>query len=663
MAADVELVLGIVADLTGSEQEKNKILAIAKNGSAQIANIENARASQALAIQARELENFKASRRAITSDLEAASRRVSSAAGNPFMVLANVSGTITGIKRIKDEVQNSQAALTQAAQSYQADQNAATELAVRSAERRARAAIAETKGLKFTGRAIADFFTQNLITGALFSAVFPAAQAITEVLVAGATTFGRDLLEPMWRAREAATQLVATLKSAGGPARFGALFGLNDNEVAALRRLAIAGSAQSLTEQRIQYERYAGFGGGGSASAAMIREASKSLSEERLKQSKAVQEQGSILLDIFGVAAIAAAGVATIATGGLAAPILITAGLGAGAIAAGTNAGISGTVGSVITEQERKDAANRKALYDTSNDVLRNSLFNLNDILQKGTPKAEDIQGILDTFGVINDVGVSVKMLGDSTNRATQAFNQMAPALLKIATEKQFGERYNKAVSLMRTGVDLALLTGNRADIYKGFAGANAQLLSTNIVGPGGGPMAGRPVSDFGNQLYNAQKRVNDLQLSAAQSQIAAQWGAIRDQQAQIRASVAKSFIGRVGMTGFELAAQIAEARAQARVQQHQLDAQKNQLAQQQRIAAASKKVAELNDWDKVNQFTTQLQNATRDADAAAYGKAINTALKGGEGAKSLPEQIGAWTAYYIGLASTSGTAPSKPVF
>ena len=175
------------------------------------------------------------------SNLRATQMRMADMSGNPFQVLAAVSGSFTGITPIRREIESLSSQIVESAQRAESAVRAHSDLAralrqlkaaggkptaeqaaaLRSIARDASAARSEIDaldararklttgigGLGFKGRAAVDFLTQNILVGSLFTVGFTAAQAINENIVNGAVTFGRKLLDPLAVAKDKAAEL------------------------------------------------------------------------------------------------------------------------------------------------------------------------------------------------------------------------------------------------------------------------------------------------------------------------------------------------------------------------------------------------------------------------------------------------------------------------
>lgn len=164
--------------------------------------------------------------------LSAMSRQV----GNPFMVLSELSGMVSGTRKIRMDIERTAKDYATAAKSVseyrrlmkeaatnfgrdsQQYRDAAT--AVVSARRdrdQARAAnetaMSKGTGAGFTARAVGDFFAQNIMAGALFGMIFPVSQQIVEGTLTTLQKTIADVFDPMRREREAAVNFAGVAYS------------------------------------------------------------------------------------------------------------------------------------------------------------------------------------------------------------------------------------------------------------------------------------------------------------------------------------------------------------------------------------------------------------------------------------------------------------------
>jgi hypothetical protein len=220
------------------------------------------------------------------ANIRATQNRMRDMSGNPFQVLAAVSGSFTGITPIRREIEDLSGKIVESAQraeaaarSYNSLERALRQIkraggavtpdqiaALRSLKRdadsarqeidkldaRARKLTTGVGGAGFKGRAAIDFLTQNILVGSLFTVGFTAAQAINENIVAGAVTFGRKLLDPIAIAKDKAAELKQVLGGvAEDPERVAAAIGISLREARGFRQaFAIGENLQLQTEFR-----------------------------------------------------------------------------------------------------------------------------------------------------------------------------------------------------------------------------------------------------------------------------------------------------------------------------------------------------------------------------------------------------------------------------
>jgi hypothetical protein len=220
------------------------------------------------------------------ANIRATQMRMRDMSGNPFQVLAAVSGSFTGITPIRREIEDLSGKIVESAQraeaaarSYNSLERALRQIkraggavtpdqiaALRSLKRdadsarqeidkldaRARKLTTGVGGAAFKGRAALDFLTQNILVGSLFTVGFTAAQAINENIVAGAVTFGRKLLDPIAIAKDKAAELKQVLGGvAEDPERIAAAIGISLREARGFRQaFAVGENLQLQTEFR-----------------------------------------------------------------------------------------------------------------------------------------------------------------------------------------------------------------------------------------------------------------------------------------------------------------------------------------------------------------------------------------------------------------------------
>lgn len=164
--------------------------------------------------------------RDLIQESQAAMSNMSRKVGNPFMVLSEMSGAVSGTRAIRIEIQKSAEALRNAQRearryrdelraaeaAYGADHDITKQARARSAAADANLAGAETSvvaankkasGIGFMAKAGVDFFAQNLMAGALFGLIFPASQAIVQAGLDIAAQLATNIIDPTKRAREA----------------------------------------------------------------------------------------------------------------------------------------------------------------------------------------------------------------------------------------------------------------------------------------------------------------------------------------------------------------------------------------------------------------------------------------------------------------------------
>lgn len=277
--------------------------------------------------------------RSSIADIRAAQLRLRSISGNPFEVLSGLSGQLTGITPAKRNIEILSAEIAKSTQRAEAaskrfrqmkddlrelrsigekptkDQflsfvSAARDIRAARNELRAiddasRAAVARIDSAGFRGRAVADFFVGNILTGSLFTVGFTFAQAINENIINGAVTFGRLIGDSIAVAKDKAGELKDVLSGvAEDPEKIAAAIGITLKEARGFQQ-----SFRLAESFRLQREFEIRGGAGVDPQIAFANDIKKILNVERqLEATEQLRSAGQVLI-AAGVA-IGAAGIA-----------------------------------------------------------------------------------------------------------------------------------------------------------------------------------------------------------------------------------------------------------------------------------------------------------------------------------------------------------------
>lgn len=538
-------------------------------------------------------------------------------AGNPFLVFATISKKLTGLAGIEDQLSGAIEDLNKSTRRFKrisrdlaiaektGNEARAEELRKQKTTAEGRvatdtaalaAAEGRARGPKYAIRAGIDFVTQQLLTGAMFTFAFQGAALVMTKLGEVATKAFTGLVAPAENARAALAQLSDSLQKAGGADTLKSM-GLLSQAMYDMAKAAEAVARQKdvfVAISELQRATFAETLGGLSPAEAMFDTSEgwgpTSLGrgvygEERQKWRESIEKYvGGSVEDINAAFKF---------------------------FETEYNLDLS-DIQKRFTQEYRQrmgGAFGREAeVGPTFTQAITNTAFD----------------------AVIEDITTRLTDMGLGVTKAADAAKQAATNFSSIRSD---------FMSKMDVGFRLASLTGKTEDLYAAFgkAGLPYQTGASRLAGPASSTEAGQFnqfISDYAevnDQLITAQEDLTDRQVAATNAGTAAQWAQIRLQRAQIRATVAKSMIGAVGMSVFDLAAQIAEAREQARVSRLQLSSQEKQLRVQVAIAAASKKVADLSSIKSTLEASAQAAEMARSADANAYAKAINKSWTGND--------------------------------